>query len=210
MADWSGAYAWQRPSRSAPPPPADAEDNEDGPAWEQEEKEEDKQPTKREAGDALAEYLLELKHKGVISARQLCTISYWASLAGADGPVNEFSFRLQAPTGHYARHLDSVLGTRQEDERLYTMRVPGYVKASASRETIDLVCCPHHESLAEEVVHDPAILEKTMQACANKQLPPPPPGTLTTLSPEALQQGVWSFRTPSTWTLLLTTLWTVS
>ena len=76
------------------------------------------------------------------------------------------------PSGHYARHVRSVLGASDEDEKMYTITCPGYQKAIATRAIIRIACVPPHESLAEEVAHDPAIKQQVRTHCRDGTLPP--------------------------------------
>eukprot|EP00969_Alexandrium_andersonii_P292377 12922465-Alexandrium_andersonii.AAC.1 len=38
------------------------------------------------AGEELANFLLQLKHSGVLSAKSCCLLAWWAARAGAVGP----------------------------------------------------------------------------------------------------------------------------
>ena len=64
----------------------------------------------KEAGRLLVDLLLDHYHSGGISAKLLCTICWWATEASCQGPVVDFKFRPDASCGHFARHIDSVLG----------------------------------------------------------------------------------------------------
>ena len=44
-------------------------------------------PTREEAGEELASLLLRLKQMGKLSAKEVCVVAWWASRAGACGPV---------------------------------------------------------------------------------------------------------------------------
>ena len=67
-----------------------------------------------EAGDELAEQLLAMLNRGQLSARGVCTLSFLATKAGAQGPVQKLAFSPAAASGHFQRHLDSVLGYQSE------------------------------------------------------------------------------------------------
>ena len=110
-----------------------------------------------EAGKVLMEFLLSLLHGGILSAKTVCIICWWAWKAGALG-VQALSFRPEAPTGHYQRHIDRVMGVRLKSEKRYRLMMPRYNKAMASRssEEVPVNCC--HEVLHCEVEQNPAIL----------------------------------------------------
>jgi len=161
-------YWWEVPPEDAG---GNAEaDEEFRQRWESD-SESDGEPSPEEAGDCLADLLIELKHKAVLSAKQCCTIAYWCDKAGARGPVQQLAFRLDAPTGHYQRHLDAVLQTREEDERLYTLHAPGYDKKYASRQLLQFQVAPAHESLAEEIVHDVSIVDALLERLREGTMP---------------------------------------
>ena len=70
----------------------------------------DADPTAATAGIDLADCLVFLKNKGKLSARDVCVLAYYAQHAGVTGPAVQYAFRPDAPSGHFQRHLDSVLG----------------------------------------------------------------------------------------------------
>ena len=63
-----------------------------------------------EAGEALAQMLLSMVWARKMSAKTACVIAWWASRAGALGPVKDLAFRPNAPTGLFSRKIDSVSG----------------------------------------------------------------------------------------------------
>ena len=142
------SYSWERPPDSdcdedegRQPRLVDSTDDQgEGPEWNSEEiEDEDREPTADEAGAILCDTLLDLKNKGVLSNKQTCLLAYWACKAGCQGPVSELAYRPGASSGHYARHLKHVLKLDKEDERVYSMEVPGYCKSSASRENLSSI-----------------------------------------------------------------------
>ncbi len=88
--------------------------------------------TPEEAGEELASMLIGLKHSGVLSAKQVCLLSFWASKAGACGQVAELKFRPDDPsTGHYSRHFDLAAGTRLDDDMFYEVLMPSHRRCDA-------------------------------------------------------------------------------
>ena len=128
--------------------------------------------TAEEAGAHLYDYLLELKHKAVLSSKQTCVLAFWAAKAGAIGPIDKLAYKPSAQSGHFARHLRSATGSQQEDNRLYPLTVPGYVKAADERAPLEIPITPIHESLFEEISSDPSILETVAKHRAEKKFPP--------------------------------------
>lgn len=113
-----------------------------------------------QAGERLVEMLLDLQFAGKLSAKQLCVICHWASLAGCEGPAKTFAYSPAAQTGKYQRHLDRVTNAHDFFESLYMIRVPGYNKFDASRAVHELPVRPPHEAVAEEIGADRSILDK--------------------------------------------------
>jgi hypothetical protein len=72
-----------------------------------------------EAGIIFVEILVWLVGRGKrISAKWVCVLCWYAARAGQKGPAGEFGFRPDAPTGHYQRHLDTVLYNAQMQKLL--------------------------------------------------------------------------------------------
>ena len=65
---------------------------------------------REEAGMEFVDLLLDLKVKGKLSAKDVCTLCWHAKHAGAQGPAQDLAFRPDAPTGHFQRHLDTCTG----------------------------------------------------------------------------------------------------
>ena len=117
-----------------------------------------------EAGQDLADFLLRLKANGRLSARDVCVLSYYAKHAGAVGPVGYMAFRVDAPTGHYNRHLRQVLHLEEEVSGSYSLSVPGHDKFELERTTHQIPTMPPHEVLADEVQQDDGSMVAKLQA----------------------------------------------
>ena len=61
-----------------------------------------------EAGVELVELLTELYFNGKLTAKHLCTLAWWAHKSGI-ASAKSLAFRPDAQSGHFRRHLDSVL-----------------------------------------------------------------------------------------------------
>jgi hypothetical protein len=107
--------------------------------------------TPLEAGQELADFLISLKQTGRLSAKDVCVICHYATIAGLTGLATEFSFRLDAPTGHYNRHLNTVLKLNEAMSGSYTVSVPGQDKYALDRVSIPMPCFLPHECLSEEI-----------------------------------------------------------
>ena len=120
------------------------------------------QATGEEAGHYFVHALLEQHFQGKMSAKQLCTLCWWASRAGARGPAAQNAFNPAAQTGHFQRHVDTVTGIGLERAKggKYYLDVPGHHKHDASRTSHSMpVQCPR-EALHEEVANGPSILAR--------------------------------------------------
>ena len=98
-----------------------------------------KAPDKLKAGELLREMGVAMYAVGSLDAKNLCTLMYYASMAGACG-VDDLGFRPDAPTGHYSRHLKLVLGICDEDHDLYELDVPLFSKWG-SNDVPYGICC---------------------------------------------------------------------
>lgn len=100
----------------------------------------------------LAEFLLTLHLEGRMSAKALCTISYWAARAGAQGRVRDYAHRPDAPSGHFMRHVDSTNGEKMKDlaRTMYHIDTPGLAKYDLSRTSHPTPVNLPHECIVEE------------------------------------------------------------
>lgn len=115
-------------------------------------------PTPEEAASYLVQFLLDLLYANSISARSLCVICYWAAKAGAGAAVGAFGLKPNAPSGHFQRKIDQVLGVnlKASKESMYKVMVPQHTKYDLSRTTHPMVVRLPHECLAQEVQENPA------------------------------------------------------
>jgi len=67
------------------------------------------------AAKEMLERLLLLYMASTISAKALCEICYFAGLAGIGGGIAKYGMRPGASSGHYQRHLNSVLPFKKTD-----------------------------------------------------------------------------------------------
>ena len=103
------------------------------------------------AGSEFTDLLLELKHKGKLSAKDVCVLCYWAARAGARGPAKRMSYPPNSQSGKFQPHLDRILGiARDLEEDEYVISTPGYDRHELSRVTLKIPALPPHETLTRE------------------------------------------------------------
>ena len=132
MASSSGAHrvhSWEKASRSWGQSALVGSDSED-----------DDDPAS--AGEALVDFLCELKFSGKLSAQSVCLLAHWAAKAGACGLVSKLGKPAGAPTGTYSAHFDKVIGHRSVEQDLYWMDVPGYRKYDGIRVSLAIPVFP--------------------------------------------------------------------
>lgn len=120
--------------------------------------------------DELVQYLVDLLLNRTINAKHYCNIMRLVANAGVH-EVREHGFRDDAPSGHYSRHLNTVLGFDADSTRLYTMSVPGRSRRQAGRTEHKFFVVPPHEQLFEEMADDAAV-GKLTDAVVNRELAP--------------------------------------
>ena len=99
----------------------------------------------------LYEYLVDLKHGGVLSAKQACVIAWWASRAGAGGMTAELAKHPTTQSGHFSRHFDAVTGESPHKLDFMGILMPAHRRCDASRSVFHMPCIPPHEAVADEV-----------------------------------------------------------
>eukprot|EP00959_Pyramimonas_sp_CCMP1952_P261292 5462889-Pyramimonas_sp.AAC.1 len=144
---------------------SDAEDDGDKVDWDA--------ISQTEAGQSLADLLLQLKHEGHISSKQCCVIAFWAEKSGSIGPVSSFSLRPDAQSGHYQRKIDKVLSDNlAEDGSLYQLWLPMNRRSDASRVVEPQPVIPVHERLWDEMSGSPEIEQQLREMVDQNLLPP--------------------------------------
>ena len=98
-----------------------------------------------------------MNHEGRLTAKDTCTIAYWASKAGAAGPVSDIAYRPDASSGHFQRHLDTVGGLKANSALFYQIPVPCHTKHDQRRRVVDVQVLPPHEGLHREHMDNPGL-----------------------------------------------------
>lgn len=127
-------------------------------------------PTRAEGEAGLADFLIGRYMRGKMTAVDVCTISYWAAAAGATGFVTELA---QAPgSGHFSRHLRTVLRLKEHDQKQIILKVPGFDKHEFERAEFRVPAIPLHEAIQAEVKNNPALLTELAEKVRANELPP--------------------------------------
>ena len=124
-----------------------------------------------EAALELYDYIVRLKQMSVISAKQACIISFWASKAGATGLVTKLSFKPSSQSGHFSRHFDSIVGSRPSDKDFYRLPVPLHSRLDATRNIDSFPVVPPHEAFANEILTNPGSAVELARAIEANELP---------------------------------------
>ena len=89
--------------------------------------------TPAEAGDELFEYLIALLESGSrVSAKLVCCVEFYASMAGAVGRVHELSLSPNSSSGNYQKHIDRVCRIQDSLGSLYDLELPGFKKMTSA------------------------------------------------------------------------------
>ena len=141
---WEPGHAkWKAP---APVAEEDMHDGEDG-QWGGECSDSDFEEPPPTPADEFVNFMVGFLMRRTLNAKQFCIAMYWASKAGI--PLAErYGFPPNKCSGHYQRHLDTVMEDRKEMENLYCISVPGHNKADLSRTAHTVPVIPPHECLA--------------------------------------------------------------
>ena len=150
--------------------------------WEQEvangecqsgnEDESEELPVGDEAAEMLVSLLFAMLHGGIrMSAKHLCIICFWASRAGIGGPCKTYSFRPNAPSGHYQRHIDAKDGSRDKHKETHTLQIPLHEKWSASRVVADVPVLVPHSEIIKDIEASMGFRESLRHKLRNNSLP---------------------------------------
>jgi len=139
--------------------------NDDGDAYNYD----DIDPT--EAGDELADLLINAKVSGKMNATQVCTIAFWAVKSGSVGAITQLAYRPDAQSGKFSAHFDRVTRGADDDSCIYMLPTPRYNRSTAVRESVNSSTLVAHEALVEEF-SSADMPGKLHDAMASNELPP--------------------------------------
>ena len=124
------------------------------------------------AEEEFVRMLVDLKWTGVLSARQVCTLAFWASRAGARGSIAKLAERPDAQTGKFARRFDKVIGTKPADVPAYNVPTIRRPRTSASRTLEPIPVILPIEAVEEELEQSLGPVTELREAIAAEELPP--------------------------------------
>ena len=124
-----------------------------------------------DAGEMLAQMLLAMVWSGKMSAKTACVIAWWASRAGAQGPIKDIAFRPSAPTGHGQRKIDSDSSMGLKNHHRYMVKVPRTTRYDYSRSTHDVPMVTAHEAIESDMAETPDLLARLEAQIAKDDLP---------------------------------------
>lgn len=128
--------------------------------------------TQEEAGCELAGLLFKLKVQNILSAKQACTLAFWAAKAGAVGDVQKMGVRPDSQTGKFSAKFDNVMGTVPDTSGMYLVEMARRVRHDASRRWDKIPIRLPHEVLAAELKESSEPVHELRRAKAANELPP--------------------------------------
>ena len=95
----------------------------------------------------MAEYIIQLKHEGVLSATQVCILCYWGTRAGFGGLFAELAMKpLFSQTGAFSRKSDHVTGVLDDADEFYSVETPVVSNCDGVRTSMQMPTWPPHDS----------------------------------------------------------------
>ena len=108
--------------------------------------------TPDECSAEFFDYLVELKLKGVVTAKMVCILAFWAKGASMTGKGCDLACSPVNQGGSFSRHFDKVMGFgKVMGEGLYELAVPGTNRSVLGRSVIQPCTLPPHDLLSEEL-----------------------------------------------------------
>ena len=115
-----------------------------------------------EASARLYEYLVSLKEHGKLSARDVCTICFWARAANMIGQACTLAVSPARTGGNQSKHFDRITGVSEimSGDTLDSIMVPGYDRATLGRSKQPYAATLAHDVIATEVLETRGFWEK--------------------------------------------------
>ena len=127
------------------------------------------------AGAEFCDLLVEMKRSSQrMTAQHACMLAFWAARANISGPASKLALKPQRQSGKYSVKFDSFTGievTPTDGSIYYLRNVSTFSRRQASKTSSSIATLPGHESLANELHGDPALLRKLEVAKFNGDLP---------------------------------------
>jgi hypothetical protein len=121
-------------------------------------------------GRDLVDFAMCLYMERALSAAQFCVLMHLCSKCGVE-QATPLSFRPGAPTGHYQRHLNSVLEVLSDRTPLYDLTVPSYSSEELCRSEYTMPVVPLHECVDELYSSSSTLRVKLKEKIENRELP---------------------------------------
>ena len=126
-----------------------------------------------EASQQLLDYLLWSNQRGHMTARQVCTVAFWASKAGATA-LEVLAVNPRSTGGNFQKKVDTYMASTLGSQRdaTYVAPVPAQIHSTGCRDIFDLHTMPPHEVLSTAHAQERAgMVEELRKASASSQLP---------------------------------------
>ena len=129
--------------------------------------------TLQDGQDGFADYLIERWKRGIISARDLCVIFWWASKAGAGGSlITKLAKSPSSQSGKFAPHVRQVLGMNTLEKDHMILHLPGHDRRAVDRALLPTAVVPPHEAIHTMLSERPELKEELADAVKHRSLPP--------------------------------------
>ena len=123
-----------------------------------------------DCGDRFNGLLVHLKRRGILRAKHVCCLAFWAS-GGGCRKADELSLRPDAGSGKFSRKFDSANKVDKSPCRFYELKVPGHFRGDHSRTVHKVDTVPAHESLEKEIRDTPDMAHRLELALQQELLP---------------------------------------
>ena len=114
-------------------------------------------PRVAEAQQEFANFLIQLKTEGTLSATSACILAHWATLGGLKGFAEKLAFAPGKQSGAYSKHWDRVVGTKASKDEYHCVDMPFLRKADGLRVVEPMPVVPPHQTLYREISSSPCV-----------------------------------------------------
>ena len=116
--------------------------------------------------------MVSLKENGILSAKHVCTLAYWASHAGAKGEhIDKLGLRPDQNSGRYSSHYDKWAGVDIHQQGYYPVFLGRRLRHECSRQWSSLPARLPHEVLRDELLLCKTPADKLAVAVRENDLP---------------------------------------
>ena len=125
------------------------------------------------AAACFCELLVSLYMSSKLGAWAICTLAYWVSVIAVAAGVNCVKLNLikmSPKSKNQQRHLDTVLGIKNQKDKYYSLTVPGHARHALDRGEIELKLDLPSEIMERQFGKDTALIPRTLEVI--DKLPP--------------------------------------